>query len=40
MNSSKVFIRDVEEIREFVRSQRHDEEYFDAVMKKLMRKSA
>jgi len=34
---NRVFIRDVEEIREFIKLQRNDEEYFDQVMKKLMR---
>ena len=35
-NSNKVFIRDVEEIRDFVKLHRRDEEMFDRVIKKLM----
>ena len=35
---NRVFIRDVEEIREFVKLHNSDEEYFDNVIKKLMRK--
>jgi len=35
---NRVFIRDIEEIREFVKLHAQDEEYFDQVIKKLMRK--
>ncbi len=33
----KVFIRDVEEIHEFVRLHQQNEEQFDRVLRKLMR---
>ncbi len=35
---NKVFIRDVEEIREFVRLHNQNEEYFDRLIRRLMRK--
>lgn len=40
MNSNKVFIRDVEEIREFVKLHQNDEEQFDRVFRKLMRRNS
>ena len=35
---TRLFIRDVEEIREFVKLHNNDEERFDRVLRKLMRK--
>lgn len=37
MTSSKLFIRDVEEIKEFVKMHQSNEERFDRVLRKLMR---
>jgi len=34
---TRLFIRDVEEIREFVKLHNNDEERFDRVLRKLMR---
>ena len=36
---NRVFIRDVEEIREFVKIHSENEEYFDRILRKLMRKA-
>jgi len=33
---NKVFIRDIEEVREFVKM--HSDEHFDAIIKKMMRR--
>jgi hypothetical protein len=35
---NKVFIRDIEEIREFIRLHNEDEQRFDRVVRKLMRR--
>jgi len=35
---SRVFIRDIEEIREFVKLHHSNEEYFDKVVQKLMQR--
>ena len=35
---NRVFIRDIEEIREFVKLHHSNEEYFDKVVQKLMQR--
>jgi hypothetical protein len=37
MNSNKLFIRDVEEIREFVKLHQSNEERFDRAIRRLMK---
>ena len=34
---NRIFIRDIEEIREFIELQKKDEDYIDRVMRKFMR---
>lgn len=36
MATDKVFIKDIEQIREFIQLQREKEEYFNHVMDKIM----
>ncbi len=39
MNTDRVFIKDIEDIRAFIQTQKQKEEYFNHVMNKIMTKT-
>ncbi len=40
MTTDKVFIKDIKQLREFIKLEKNKEEYFDHIMDKIMTRSA